>query len=355
MRRVRILTTYPTADASRRLRIEPLVREFERRGDDVRVHQIMNNRAFAWKNKGGVRKLIAGALTAVGIVARVPILMRKSDILVVHREAFPFFTPWIERIVAHRSKLTVLDVDDAIYASPTHVADWRNRLRDPAGALQFSSIFDVILCGNDHLAEVFGSGTADVTLSPTCPSPEVAGVDHRNDPIIAWIGSNSTLGSLQAVLSQVLSACESLSLDLHVLGGENVKALAPHPRLHASLWSETKELELLSRAAIGLMPLPANDWETGKSGFKAIQYLCAGATGIVSPVGINVRLAADFEAVRICGDGDWELAIQEAWSADPSSRESPSRAAANVMFDSAAVAERNVQLIVDRFERGRLS
>src|SRR5438046_2279375 len=58
------------------------------------------------------------------------------------------------------------------------------------------------------------------------------------------------------------------------------------------------------------MPLPDGPWESGKCGFKIIQYMAAGLPVIASPVGANA------EIVRHCHTGflaesqaDWVEAI----------------------------------------------
>jgi len=307
-----VLTTYPSLDASRRLRIDPLVREFESRGAKVLVEQIMTETSFEWKNRKFPFGLLARISTALRIMLRLSQLGRKCDILIIHREAFPFFTPVMERLAASRASVCLLDVDDAIYSKPTHLRDWRSWLRNPKSAIGLKNIANVILCGNEKLLAVFSGGSGVAKLFPTCPEPERSSIHRNPEPKLIWIGSNSTLASLVAVLPQVLEFCEKNAVTLLVLGGTNVESLPPHPHLTAEVWTEQKEIAALSTAIAGLMPLPETEWERGKSSYKAILYLCAGVPSLISPVGENVSLAKRYPtAVTLVEPGAWNAKLAE--------------------------------------------
>ena len=314
MIRARVLTTYPISDASRRLRIEPLIEELRARGVLVQVHELLDAKAFSRKNGTRLSKVLAATSLLAHLFQRLLLIPRRTDLLIVHREAFPFFTPLLERLAVKFARVSILDIDDAVYTEPTHVRDWRSLLRDPGGALMFPALFKFILCGNPKLQAGFMGGKAISLFSPTCPSPAVLALNRvpATPRILLWTGSQSTLGSLQLVLSEVLSACHAENLYLHVLGGNNIRDLSPHPRLIAEKWSQSRERELLLQATAGIMPLPDTEWERGKSGYKAILYLYAGLTAIVSPVGINEDLCTDYYPAAVaCAPGEWAKTIRE--------------------------------------------
>lgn len=312
--RVQILTTYPIADASRRLRIEPLIREFESRGHSVHVHELFTDYVFRHKNGVFLKRIAAALVLLIRMVARVFLCFRRQQIVIVHREAMPVFTPFFERIVCRRAEYSILDVDDAIYANPTHSRDWRSIMRQPRNALKFADIFDEILCGNPQLMRAFGTGSARTRLVPTCPPEEVWSIDRAmtpsgRRPVIGWTGSQSTLASLESVLEATLLVCEETDASLIVLGGANVSELPSHPRLTAQRWSLSREQQLLATADVGIMPLIDTEWERGKSGYKAVLFLCAGMRVVASPVGVNAELIKRYEAVA---DGsEWQHALKE--------------------------------------------
>jgi hypothetical protein len=242
-----------------------------------------------------------------------------------------------------------LDIDDAIYAVPTHTRDWRRLLRKPEKSLEFSNLFDLVFCGNEMLKKTFGNSHALAELYPTCPPVETFDIVPRESEQIAlmWTGSQSTLGSLEGVLPDVLGVCEQEDLHLFVLGGANIADLPPHPRLSAARWTNEAEQELLARASIGLMPLPDTEWERGKSGYKAILYLCAGMRSLVSPVGINRSLCDEYEAISACGDKEWASSLRRAVEeVRRTGRERNSLVQAKLAFDSKANAIRAVDAIM---------
>lgn len=86
---VRVLSTYPPSDASRRLRIEPLKDALLELGYTVRPDTILSDRAFAAKNLSGLKRLPTIVRLFCGLVRRLFVLFfARSEIVLVHREAF---------------------------------------------------------------------------------------------------------------------------------------------------------------------------------------------------------------------------------------------------------------------------
>ena len=58
-------------------------------------------------------------------------------------------------------------------------------------------------------------------------------------------------------------------------------------------WSEAEEVEQLQGIDIGLYPLPADDWVSGKSGLKAITYMMMGIPCVATDVGTTPLIIQD--------------------------------------------------------------
>ena len=317
MKPVRVFTTYPGEDASRRLRIDPLVAALRREGREVTVHTLMTSAMFRDKNDPR-RRLGVGAKLLLRLAIRCFRLaaVGSSEQVLVHREAFPFFTPLAERWLARRAAMVVLDVDDALYVEPTHARDWRSRLRSAAAYDGVLKSVDLVLAGSPALCRRATALGTPASLTYTVP-PLAARTLHREPasrPTLVWTGSQSTLGSLLEVLDDALEACEETDGRLIVLGGPNAAELPRHPRLHAERWSQEGELRALRSSWLGLMPLPDTEWEAGKSAYKLLLYLFAGLPVAASPVGMN-QLFADAPGVTLVGPGDWSTAIRTALGA----------------------------------------
>lgn len=285
---------------------------------------------FHNKNRGRARRAVLACMLALSLLRRLLIIARlpRNITLIVHREAFPFFTPRVEEWARRRAARLILDVDDAMYVAPTHVADWRRRLRNPAGFERVLSLADTVFAGSPSMVERAHRAGSHAMLRPTLPPPDIFTIERQpcSERIILWTGSYSTLGSLAAVLPDVLRACEAVGATLHVVGGQNVLRLAFHPLLQVHEWSQEIEMQLLKCASLGLMPLPANEWEAGKSAYKLLLYMAAGVPALASDVGMNRWLAERAPGVRLVeSNGDWRQSVAAALG-DDKFAESGSRA-----------------------------
>jgi hypothetical protein len=250
---------------------------------------------YEHKNAGRAYRALVGLGLLLSLLLRICrcTVVDKQTIVLVHREAFPFFTPAVERFISRRARAMVVDVDDGLHAEPTHVRDWRRRLRDPAGFDRVLQAADLVIAGNRGLAERARDLGTEALLKHTAPLNSTARTvrSPSRDRLLLWTGSYSTLGSLKLVLPDTLRFCDRQGARLLVLGGANVSELPPHPRLACKRWSADLEEEVLAESALGLMPLPQNAWEQGKSGYKLLLYLFHGVPVVASAVGINVDFA----------------------------------------------------------------
>ena len=60
-------------------------------------------------------------------------------------------------------------------------------------------------------------------------------------------------------------------------------------------WTAEREVEDLQAIDIGVYPLPLEEWVTGKSGLKAIQYMAFGIPCVATDVGTTPMLIRDGE------------------------------------------------------------
>lgn len=313
---VRVFTTYPPEDASRRLRMDPLVLALRDRGIEVMVHTLLTPELFKDKNRKGWYRLRFGARFAVRLLLRIVDIasVSRSQVVVVHREAFPFFTPLAEKWLAARAGAMVVDVDDALYTRPTHVPDWRRWLRSAGGFDRVLSYADVVFAGSPILRDRAARLGTTALLRHTAPPPDTFALRRvpSAQPTVLWTGSQSTLGGLVPILCDLLEVCEDCEGRIVVLGGPNITSLPHHPRLIAQLWSHRLELSALQSAWVGVMPLTESEWETGKSSYKVLLYLAAGVHAVASAVGMNRTLAGAPELTLVEHETAWKTAVHDA-------------------------------------------
>ena len=99
---------------------------------------------------------------------------------------------------------------------------------------------------------------------------------HSNDGLvtIGWTGTFSSRQYLDLLRGVLQKLAQQRRFRLRVIG--NFDYQLPGVDLEVVRWTAEREIEDLQAIDIGLYPLPADEWVSGKSGLKAIQYMAMG-------------------------------------------------------------------------------
>jgi glycosyltransferase involved in cell wall biosynthesis len=198
----------------------------------------------------------------------------------------------------------VLDVDDAIWL-----------YGDGSFARRLARLSELVICGNDFLAEQFQRWHSNIHILPTAvdtsryrPLDSARAIGHKR---IGWCGSGSTLCYLEAltpVFKAVLERRKDVKLrivaDLRpVLDGiaENQLEFIP--------WSPEVEVRAIQEMSLGLMPLENTPWARGKCSFKLLTYMACGIPVVASPVGMNLGVLAAGGGIAARSPDEWIDAI----------------------------------------------
>jgi glycosyltransferase involved in cell wall biosynthesis len=181
----------------------------------------------------------------------------------------------------------VLDVDDAI---------WLNRRGGFARRL--AAMCDLVICGNEYVADYFSRWNNNITLLPTtvdtgkfAPKPKES-ARERSQKIIGWSGlsvGHSYLYRIEASLAQVLEQRPEVKLRI-VSDRAPSFGLIPPGRWEYRKWSPENEAETLQDLTVGIMPLADTEWEKGKCSYKMLLYMACGVPVVVSPYGMNAKV-----------------------------------------------------------------
>ncbi len=284
-RRVLFLSPYPRSVASHRVRIEQYVPYLASRGVDATVRSLLDERGY---RSGGAR-LAATVLLGILRRARDVAAAGRFDAVLVHREAVPLPTAAFERRLSRSSRRLAFDFDDAIYLPQPRPRSALSRwIRSPAKFPAMIGAADVVLAGNALLARAAVPHARSVSLVPTTVDTDRI-TPGTNDPrapvVIGWIGSPSTapyLDRIAPALREILDRYPHATVE--IVGAAIRPGLGERAR--ARPWSLDREPDDLRGFDIGVMPLPDDEWTRGKCGYKALQYMAAGAATVSSPVGV---------------------------------------------------------------------
>lgn len=287
------LTKYEDLAASSRYRFLNYVPLLAERGVDVTTEPLLSNSYVERRQsnqRAGLNEIARAFLNRVKIVLK----SRNFDVIWVEGELFPRLPALFERMLRRFDVPYVVDIDDAIF----HAYD-----RHPSALFRavMGRKVDVVMrrasaviAGNAYLADrARAAGATNVVLVPTAIDHtayrSIAGPRHdakrRNgtDLTVGWIGSPVTahyLRSVEGGLARFMSRHRS---NLVLVGAGNfdlgVKPVDIRP------WSPQRELTDIASFDIGIAPLVDGDWERGKCGLKAIQYMGMGVPVVASDCG----------------------------------------------------------------------
>src|SRR5258706_8967866 len=151
-KRILFVTNHPMQDGSNRYRIYQFLKAFEAAGFECTVRPFTTPDLF--------RKIRARRIGIIGLLQFAYCCLRRLkclwdaddyELTVIHREAFPFFTPLIERLFLWRQPNVVFSFDDAIFhRSSARVGRFFPR-KYGSGVDEVISRSSHILAGNEYL------------------------------------------------------------------------------------------------------------------------------------------------------------------------------------------------------------
>ncbi len=142
-----------------------------------------------------------------------------------------------------------------------------------------------------------GQSRSHSTLTNPSTGRIVQGPTNRL-PTIGWTGTHSTLKQLEPLFSTLEAVYEKIPFRFLLIADQALDVMPSFVEFRP--WRKETEIADLMEIDIGVMPLFDTEWEKGKCGFKALQYMALGIPTVVSGVGVNVEIVEDGVSGLIC-------------------------------------------------------
>lgn len=238
--------------------------------------------------------------------ARLRALLRRPPFerLLVSRSMSPFTRGRLEATLLERAEWGVYDFDDALHVERGLIHRYFGESSGWANCVRAA---DLVVAGNDYLAEAAAELNPEVRVIPSCVDP--ADYPRKTSyaigevPRLVWMGSPGTETYIEHIAPALLQ--------VHRLTGARLTLISAGQRPLGELdtmtdrvdWAGPATHALLAEADCGLMPLPDDPWTRGKCAYKLLQYAAAGLPVIGSPVGVNARVLDELGGLA-AGDAD---------------------------------------------------
>jgi glycosyltransferase involved in cell wall biosynthesis len=239
---------------------------------------------------------------------------RRYDALWVEYELLPFAPALVERLVSAGGPPQVVEYDDAVF----HRYD-RHRLPLVRGLLgrkidRVMQRATIVVAGNEYLAaRARAAGAGEVVVIPSVVDIDaypIAPPPADREPVIGWIGSPSTEGSIDTVAGALARVCERTGARVVLVGARPDRRDWPFP-CEVRPWVPGREAAEIATFTLGIMPLADDPWSRGKCGYKLVQYLACGRPAVASPVGANREIVLpDVTGLLATDEEDWVRALE---------------------------------------------
>lgn len=234
------------------------------------------------------------------------------DLVYVFRESSLLGPAIAERILSARGIPFVFDFDDAVwirYVSPAN--SYLSYLRFPGKTATLCRRARYVMAGSPYLRDYALRFNERVSVVPTTIDTEkyLAFPPREQARVtIGWTGSYSSEKYLDLIRPALERLRRRFDFRLVVVGGGSFHAngldIVHRP------WQSATETADLADFDIGVMPLPDTEWERGKCGLKALQYMALGVPVVVSAVGVNAEIVQDGRTGYLARSAEeWEVAL----------------------------------------------
>lgn len=230
---------------------------------------------------------------------------------------FPFGPPILERIYIKLSKKVIFDIEDNLLTEEIGSINWLASILKSKNKIKYLiENVDKIISSSPDLADKCNSISKKnnaVFIPPTLEEdrfiPQQRKKYDNEKIVIGWTGTFSSRACLELIIPELEKLYKKKQFKFMVIGNFEMKN--KNLDLEVIQWSAKDEINQLHNFDIGLYPLPTNDWVSGKSGLKALQYMAVGIPAVCTAIG-NVKnfIEHDVDGILINNSNEWVNSLE---------------------------------------------
>jgi glycosyltransferase involved in cell wall biosynthesis len=303
-KRILVLCPYPVGVAAgQRLKFEQYYDHWRRAGWEVDVAPFMDGNL--WKvlyERGHFGAKFVGVFKGyarrLGDLFRIP----SYDLVYCFMYAAPVGPSIFERLTRALAPKLVYDLEDNVMLGSdqggrAHPNRLPRFLRGTGKYRYLTREADHVITSspalNDRCLEINRARECTYITSSVDSERFVPANRYANDgPVtIGWTGTFSSRSYLDLLRPVFQRLARQREFRLRVIG--NFDYELPGVDLEVIRWTAEREVEDLQGIDIGVYPLPLDEWVSGKSGLKAIQYMMMGLPCVATDIGTTPLIIRD--------------------------------------------------------------
>ena len=319
MSKILVICPFPVGVAAgQRLKYEQYFDGWEKDGFQVTVSSFMDKRLWDIVYQEGyffskILGTIRGYLRRYRDIFRVG----RYDIIYVFMWVTPLGSSFLERLFRFLSKRLIYDIEDnAVQSDGNSVNPLKKFIKSPSKTTFLIKSADHVITSapdlNDYCLTLNLKKKCTYISSSINTDRFIPTNNYSNSEIVTvgWTGTFSSKPYLDILSDVFVDLSKRCDFKLLVIG--NFEYELPGVNLEVIQWSSEREVEDLQKIDIGVYPLPFNEWVTGKSGLKAIQYMAFGLPAVATEVGNTPMIITDnVNGLLVNTLDDWSYALEK--------------------------------------------
>ncbi len=304
MKNMTVFTRYSTQGASSRYRYFLYVNKLYQHDINLEVDSFFDIEYLQNLYYGRKRNLHR---IFFSYLKRLMSVLNSADHLLIEYELFPFIPYFIEKLFLRKRKY-LLNFDDYVWINYTDKWLLRKKfdklVKNAAG----------VIVANDYLFDKIRGLNPRIVKIPTVVDLDLyRQISGKYDKFsLVWIGTPVTYKYIQAFSEMLQKLAEEIDYELIVISTSSLEdQRIPGVNMRFVEWSSSTEAEYLAKAHVGIMPLFQDEFSSGKSAFKIIQYLASGLPVVASNIGENCKVVEENENGFLASNtAEWIEAIK---------------------------------------------